>query len=53
MSRKKNKKRKPQTSEFDIELPAVPIVHRKRCACGYKIRGKGHELGDHHKKGKR
>jgi len=51
MSRKKHKKRKPQTS--DIELPAAPIIHRVRCACGYKIRGKGHELGDHHKKGKR
>jgi len=49
MSRKKHKKQKPQP----VELPAAPIFHRKRCACGYKIRGKDHELGDHHKKGKR
>ena len=24
----------------------------KKCSCGYKVRGKGHEQGEHHKKTK-
>ena len=31
----------------------VEVVKRERCACGYKVRGKNHVEGSHHKQGKK